>query len=112
MPQPDNLSTVLDYTDQRINEQNRLYVFRALAENPLAGSLLFDWLERNLPSLEKAHPYLRSVAVAAVIPACVVDDESRLDELLDDYECPDPSLAGVISMAREKREVYRRLRRI
>ena len=107
---PDVLSRVLSYTDESIDEQNRLYVYRAIAANPAADGLLYSWLEKNLPLLEAAHPYLSSVVVAAFIPVCKVDDESKLDALLDGYSDAGPSLSGVISMARERRRVFRSLK--
>ena len=107
---PGVLSRVLSYTDESIEEQNRLYVYRAVAANPAAEGLLYDWLVKNLPSLGTAHPYLASVVVAAFIPVCEVDDESKLDVLLEAHDYAGTSLSGVISMARERRRVFRSIK--
>ncbi len=104
---PEVLSRVLAYTDEAIEEQNRLYVYRALADNPAAGRLVYGWLEKNLPSLGSAHPYLASVVVGAFIPVCEPDRESKLEALLDGCNYAGSPLRGVISMAREKRKVFR-----
>jgi aminopeptidase N len=109
---PEVLSRVLAYTDESIEAQNRIYVYRAIADNPAADELLYDWLKKNLPSLETAHPYLSSVVLAAFIPFCEIDEEAKLDVLLRVYSNAGPSLSGVISMARERRRVFRSLRNL
>ncbi len=108
-PDEETLTEVLAYTEKSVAEQNRIYVYRALAANPSAGRLLYSWLERNLRNLGTGHPYLRSIAVVEFIPVCEPENESDLDTLLEDGKSIDAALAVIISMAKERREVFRAL---
>lgn len=105
--QPAELTRVLAYTDNSIEEQNRIYVYRGIAANPAADGLLFGWLEKNLPRVKAGHHYLSSVVLGAFIPVCDVEDESTLDSLLESLT--DTPLSAVVSMAKEKRRVFRLL---
>jgi len=109
-PGEETLSRVIAYTGESIGEQDRIYVYRALAANPAAERLLFRWLEENLRGLASAPPYLRSVAVADFSPMCEPGGESRLDTLIAGCNFSDPSLQSVIAMAKEKRKVFQALK--
>ena len=107
---PETLSQVLGYTMKSVKPQNRAFVFRSLASNPSADSLLWTWLRESFDDVRGMHIYFRSVILSEVIPVCEVSSESELSSFLDRYVEEDPEAPiGVINMAREKRRVYNRL---
>jgi len=104
------LSRVIEYTEEKIAEQNRIHIYRTLAGNPAAGKLLYRWLEKNISRLDSTHHYVRSIAVAEFVPVCEPEIEADLTALLEGCDFTDPSLNQVLSMARERRKVFSALK--
>jgi aminopeptidase N len=107
----ETISQVIEYAMSSVQPQDRILVIRALAANPAADHLMWPWLKAHFSEVVDMHAYFRSVILAEVVPTCPAGAESELASLLDGYldAADDPPL-GVLTMAREKRNVYIRLR--
>ena len=107
----ETLSQVIEYAMGSVQPQDRIIVIRSLAGNPAADPLMWPWFKTHFGEIVDMHTYFRSVVLAEVVPNCPPEAEPELTALLDGYlESADDPPLGVVTMAREKRNVRIRLR--
>jgi tricorn protease interacting factor F2/3 len=107
---PSEIVKVLDYTLTAVPLRNAFIPVAALAANPHAASLLWDWYVGNLSRLEQFHPMLYERVIAAVLPAAGLERPEEVLNFFADYQRKAESAQDVIRLSLERLEINRRMR--
>jgi tricorn protease interacting factor F2/3 len=99
---------VLDVVPAR----NKFIPLVALAANPFANHLIWDWYVLKLSEIEQFHPMLYERVVAAIIPIAGIERTAEVKAFFRDYMQKTSKAKDVIKLSLEKLEIHLRLRRI
>ncbi len=105
------IEKVLDYVLATVPPRNKFIPVVALAANPSAASLLWDWYVSHLPQIEQFHPMLYERVVAAIVPAAGIERPDAVRGFFSEYLLQKPGKArDVIRLSLERMEINCRMR--
>ena len=90
--------------------RNKFIPVVAMASNPHAIPLLWDWYVSNLDQIEQFHPMLYERVVAAIVPMAGMDNPQEVQEFFEDYMQKTDKAKDVIKLSLEKLEINLRMR--
>jgi aminopeptidase N len=99
---------VLDIVPAR----NKFIPLVAMASNPCANHLIWDWYVFKLSEIEQFHPMLYERVVAAVIPIAGLERADEVKAFFRDYMQKSNKAKEVIKLSLEKLEINLRMRRL
>jgi len=107
---PGEIENVLDYTLTSVPLRNAFIPVVALAANPEAASLLWDWYVSRLTRIEQFHPMLYERVIAAVLPAAGLERPEDVLNFFADYQRRTDKARDAIRLSLERLEINRRMR--
>jgi len=107
---PELIRKVQSFILESVPARNLFLPVAALAFNPHATDLMWDWFADRVGQLEKIHPIIFERVVAAIIPTCALDRAGEVDAFFAAYTKEKDLAAEAIRMSLEKRDINRRLR--
>ncbi len=106
----DLLEKSLQYILNKVPPRNQFVPVVAMASNPYAICLLWDWYVSNLESIEQFHPMLYERVVAAIVPVAGMDNPQALKKFFGDYMQKTDKAKDVIKLSLERLEINLRMR--
>jgi hypothetical protein len=82
----------------------------AMASNPYAIGLMWDWYVSNLQEIEKFHPLLYERVIAAIIPVGGLEKAGEVKAFFEDYMKKTDTAQDVIKLSLERLEINLRIR--
>jgi tricorn protease interacting factor F2/3 len=108
---PKIIAQVLDYVLAAVPPRNKFIPVVALAANPSAASILWDWYVGHLAEIEQFHPMLYERVVAAIVPAAGIERPEAVRGFFTEYLQQKPDKAReVIRLSLERMEIHCRMR--
>jgi tricorn protease interacting factor F2/3 len=104
------IEKVLDYLLTTVPPRNKFIPVVALAANPLAASVLWDWYVSRLPQIEQFHPMLYERVIAAIVPAAGIERPAEVLGFFSNYQRKTDRAKEVIRLSLERLEINRRMR--
>ena len=98
------------YILDEVPARNKFIPVVAMAANPYAIPLLWDWYVSNLEQIEQFHPMLYERVVAAIVPVAGLDNPQQVREFFEDYIQKTDKAKDVIKLSLEKLEINLRMR--
>ena len=92
--------------------RNKFMPVVAMAANPHAIPLMWDWYVSNLKEFEQFHPMLYERVVAAIVPMAGMDNPKEVREFFEDYMQKTDKAADVIKLSLERLEINLRMRSV
>ncbi len=104
------LQNSLQYILDTVPARNKFVPVVAMASNPYAIPLLWDWYVSNLEQIEQFHPMLYERVVAAIVPTAGMDNPGEVKKFFEDYMQRTEKAKDVIKLSLEKLEINLRMR--
>ena len=104
------LENSLQYILDSVPARNKFIPVVAMASNPYAIPLLWDWYVSNLEQIEQFHPMLYERVVAAIVPVAGMDNPQAVRDFFKDYMQKTDKAADVIKLSLERLEINLRMR--
>jgi len=104
------LQNSLQYILDTVPARNKFVPVVAMASNPYAIPLLWDWYVSNLEQIERFHPMLYERVVAAIVPVAGMDNPQAVKGFLEEYMQKTDKATDVIKLSLEKLEINLRMR--
>jgi tricorn protease interacting factor F2/3 len=98
------------YILDEVPARNKFIPVVAMASNPYAIPLLWDWYVSNLEQIEQFHPMLYERVIAAIVPMAGLDKEQEIKGFFEDYMQKTDKAADVIRLSLERLEINLRMR--
>jgi aminopeptidase N len=98
------------YILKEVPARNKFIPVVAMAANPYAIPLLWDWYVSNLDQIEQFHPMLYERVVAAIVPMAGMDNPQEVLEFFEDYMQKTDKAKDVIKLSLERLEINLRMR--
>jgi tricorn protease interacting factor F2/3 len=98
------------YILDEVPARNKFIPVVAMASNPYAIPLLWDWYVSNLEQIEQFHPMLYERVVAAIVPMAGMDNPQEVKDFLEDYMQRTGKATDVIKLSLERLEINLRMR--
>jgi tricorn protease interacting factor F2/3 len=98
------------YILDKVPPRNKFIPVVAMASNPYATPLLWDWYVSNLEQIEQFHPMLYERVVAAIVPVAGMDNPQEVKEFFEDYMQKTDKAKDVIKLSLERLEINLRMR--
>lgn len=98
------------YVLDTVPDRNKFIPVVAMATNPYAVPLLWDWYTYNLEQIERFHPMLYERVVGAIIPTAGMQRTDEVKAFFKDYMQKTDKAADVIKLSLEKLEINLRMR--
>jgi len=98
------------YVLDTVPARNKFIPVVAMASNPNALPLLWDWYISNLEQIEQFHPMLYERVIGAIIPVAGTQNSDAVKAFFDDYMQKTDKAKDVIKLSLEKLEINLRLR--
>ncbi len=105
------IEKVLDYVLSAVPPRNKFVPVVALAANPSAAAILWDWYVKRLPQIEQFHPMLYERVVAAIVPAAGMERPDEVRGFFADYMQKTGNARDVIRLSLERLEINCSFRR-
>ena len=105
-----SLQNALQYILDTVPARNKFVPVVAMASNPYAIPLLWDWYVSNLSQIEQFHPMLYERVLAAIVPVAGMDHPEALKEFFEDYMQKTEMAKDVIKLSLERLEINLRMR--
>jgi tricorn protease interacting factor F2/3 len=105
------IERVLDYVLSVVPPRNKFIPVVALAANPSAAAMLWDWYVQHLPQIEQFHPMLYERVIAAIVPAAGMERPDDVRGFFTEYMQKTGKARDVIRLSLERMEINCRLRR-
>ena len=106
----DLIQKSLQYILDEVPARNKFIPVVAMAANPHAIPLLWDWYVSNLEQIEQFHPILYERVVAAIVPMAGMHDSEAVQEFFEDYMQKTDKAKDVIKLSLERLEINLRMR--
>jgi tricorn protease interacting factor F2/3 len=106
----DEIEKVLDYVLTAVPPRNKFIPVVALAANPSAASILWDWYVSRLSRIEQFHPMLYERVIAAVVPAAGIDRPEVVRAFFAEYVQKTDKARDAIRLSLERMEIHCRMR--
>jgi len=100
----------LQYILDEVPARNKFIPVVAMASNPYAVPMLWDWYVSNLEQIEQFHPMLYERVVAAIVPVAGMDHAQAVRGFFEDYMQKTDKARDVIRLSLERLEINLRLR--
>ena len=104
------LENALQYILDTVPGRNKFVPVVAMAANPNAIPLLWDWYVSNLEQIEQFHPMMYERVLASIVPVAGMDNPQKIKDFFEDYMQKTDRATDVIKLSLEKLEVNLRLR--
>jgi aminopeptidase N len=104
------LKSTLQYILDVVPARNKFVPVVAMASNPYALPLLWDWYVSNLEQIEKFHPMMYERVVASIVPTAGMDNPQEVKEFFENYMQKTDRAKDVIKLSLEKLEINMRMR--
>jgi len=98
------------YILDEVPARNKFIPVVAMAANPYAIPLLWDWYVSNLEKIEQFHPMLYERVVAAIVPMAGMDNPKEVKVFFEDYMQKTDKAKDVIKLSLERLEINLRMR--
>ena len=98
------------YILDEVPARNKFIPVVAMAANPYAIPLLWDWYVSSLGQIEQFHPMLYERVVAAIVPMAGLNREQEVKEFFEDYMQKTDKAKDVIRLSLERLEINLRMR--
>ena len=98
------------YTLDTVPARNKFIPVVAMASNPYAIPLLWDWYVNNLAEIEQFHPMLYERVIAAIVPVAGIKRADEVKTFFDDYLKKSDMAKDVIKLSLERLEINLRMR--
>jgi len=105
------IEKVLDYVLNVVPPRNKFIPVVALAANPSAAAILWDWYVQHLPQIEQFHPMLYERVIAAIVPAAGMERPDEVRGFFAEYMQKTAKARDVIRLSLERMEINCRFRR-
>ena len=100
------------YILDEVPARNKFIPVVAMAANPYAIPLLWDWYVSDLEQIEQFHPMLYERVVAAIVPMAGMGNPKAVKEFFEDYMQKTDKATDVIKLSLERLEVNLRMRKL
>ena len=107
---PDLIKKAQNYVLEKVPARNTFIPVVAMASNPFAIPLMWDWYVSNLARIEKFHPMLYERVVAAIIPMAGLQKADEVKAFFEDYLKKTNKAEDVIKLSLERLEINLRMR--
>ena len=104
------LENALQYILDKVPARNKFVPVVAMAANPYAIPLLWDWYVSHLEQIEQFHPMLYERVVASIVPVAGLDNPQAVKDFFVDYMQKTDKATDVIKLSLERLEINLRLR--
>ncbi|MGD8666727.1 MAG: ERAP1-like C-terminal domain-containing protein, partial [Desulfobacterales bacterium] len=104
------LENALQYILDTVPGRNKFVPVVAMAANPHAIALLWDWYVSNLEQIEQFHPMLYERVVASIVPVAGMDHPQTVKDFFADYMQKTDKASDVIKLSLEKLDINLRMR--
>ncbi len=98
------------YTLDTVPARNKFIPVVAMASNPYAIPLLWDWYVNNLEEIEQFHPMLYERVIAAIVPTAGIKRAVEVKAFFDDYLKKSDKAKDIIKLSLERLEINLRMR--
>jgi tricorn protease interacting factor F2/3 len=98
------------YTLDTVPARNKFIPVVAMASNPHAIPLMWDWYVNNLEEIEQFHPMLYERVIAAIVPVAGIKKADEVKTFFDDYLKKSNKAKDVIKLSLERLEINLRMR--
>jgi tricorn protease interacting factor F2/3 len=98
------------YILDEVPARNKFIPVVAMAANPYAIPLLWDWYVSKLEQIEQFHPMLYERVVAAIVPVAGLDNPRKVKKFFEDYIQKTDKAKDVIKLSLERLEINLRMR--
>jgi tricorn protease interacting factor F2/3 len=98
------------YTLDTVPARNKFMPVVAMASNPYAIPLLWDWYVNNLEEIEQFHPMLYERVIAAIVPVAGIKRTDEVKTFFGDYLKKSDKAKDVIKLSLERLEINLRMR--
>ena len=98
------------YTLAKVPARNKFIPLVAMASNPYAIPLMWDWYVSELEQIEQFHPMLYERVIAAIIPAAGIYQPEKVKTFFGNYMKETDKARDVIKLSLEKLEINLRMR--
>jgi tricorn protease interacting factor F2/3 len=105
-----SLQNALQYILDKVPARNKFVPVVAMASNPYAIPLLWDWYVSNLEQIEKFHPMLYERVVASIVPTAGMANPQEVKDFFENYMQKTDKARDVIRLSLEKLEINLRMR--
>ncbi len=105
-----SIAEVQRFALEKVPDRNKFFPIAALAANPHAAPLMWDWYLGHLPALERFHPLHYERVIAAVVPSGGLGREAEVSAFFSDYLKTRPQVTDVVRLSLELLEINRRMR--
>jgi len=99
------------YTLDTVPARNKFMPVVAMASNPYAIPLLWDWYVCNLEEIEQFHPMLYERVIAAIVPVAGIKRADEVKTFFNEYLKKSDKAKDVIKLSLERLEINLRMRR-
>jgi len=99
------------YTLDTVPARNKFIPVVAMASNPYAIPLLWDWYVTNLDEIEQFHPMLYERVIAAIVPVAGIKRADEVKTFFNEYLKKSDKAKDVIKLSLERLEINLRMRR-
>ena len=106
----DLIKKTQQYVLDTVPARNKFIPVVAMASNPKALALLWDWFVTNLEQIEQFHPMLYERVIGAIIPTAGIQNTAEVKTFFEDYMRQTDKARDVIKLSLEKLEINLRLR--
>jgi tricorn protease interacting factor F2/3 len=100
----------LRYTLDTVPARNKFIPVVAMASNPYAIPLLWDWYVNNLAEIEQFHPMLYERVIAAIVPAAGIKRADEIKMFFNDYLKNSDKAKDIIKLSLERLKINLRMR--
>jgi aminopeptidase N len=107
---PELIKKAQNYVLQKVPARNTFIPVVAMASNPFAIPLMWDWYVSNLARIEQFHPMLYERVVAAIVPIAGLERADEVKAFFEDYMRKSNKAADVIKLSLERLEINLRMR--
>jgi tricorn protease interacting factor F2/3 len=107
---PELIKKAQNYVLEKVPARNTFIPVVAMASNPFAIPLMWDWYVSNLARIEQFHPMLYERVVAAIVPIAGLERADEVKAFFEDYMRKSNKAADVIKLSLERLEINLRMR--
>jgi tricorn protease interacting factor F2/3 len=105
------IARALDYVLTTVPPRNKFIPVVALASNPHALDILWEWYTAHVGQLEEFHPMLYERVIAAIVPTAGLGRTAPVREFFERYGRRTDKARDVIRLSLERLEIHERMRR-
>jgi len=99
---PDLIKRSLQYVLDTVAPRNKFIPVVAMASNPYAVPLMWEWFVSNLDQIEQFHPMLYERVIGAIIPASGLQNAESVKAFFDEYMQKTDKAKDVIKLSLER----------